>query len=108
MNNSVIHVTDETFTANLISSDKTVLVDFWAPWCGPCKAIGPIIENAATEYEGRLIVAKMNVDENSETPAKFNVRGIPMLVLFRNGAPIAKHVGALTKGQLTAFIEKNI
>jgi thioredoxin 1 len=102
------HVTDATFDPEVLKSDTPVLVDYWAEWCGPCKSIAPILDEVAKEYEGRLKIAKINVDENQAVPAKFGIRGIPTLILFKNGAAAAQKVGALAKGQLTAFIDSNL
>ena len=102
------HVTDDSFDADVLKSDKPVLVDYWAEWCGPCKSIAPILEMVAKEYGGRLKIAKINVDENQTTPAKFGIRGIPTLMLFENGNLEATRVGALSKSQLTAFLDSNI
>jgi thioredoxin 1 len=100
-------VTDDTFD-EVLQSDTPVLVDYWAEWCSPCKTIAPILEEVAREYDGRLKVAKINVDENQQTPAKFGIRGIPTLMLFKNGNVEATRVGALSKSQLTAFLDSNI
>jgi thioredoxin 1 len=104
----ISHVTDDSFEPEVLKSDTPVLVDYWAEWCGPCKSIAPILDEVAKEYEGRLKVAKINVDENQNTPAKFGVRGIPTLMLFKNGNVEAMRVGALSKSQLTAFLDSNI
>ena len=109
MNSSEIrHVTDDTFEPEVLQSETPVLVDYWAEWCGPCKSIAPILDEVAKEYEGRLKVAKINVDENQSTPAKFGIRGIPTLMLFKNGNVEATKVGALSKSQLTAFLDSNM
>ena len=105
---SIHRVTDESFEPDVLKSDTPVLVDYWAEWCGPCKSIAPILDEVAKEYEGRLKVAKLNVDENQQTPAKFGIRGIPTLMLFKNGNVEATRVGALSKSQLTAFLDSNI
>ena len=106
---SSIHpVTDETFEPEVLKSETPVLVDYWAEWCGPCKSIAPILDEVAKEYEGRLKIAKLNVDENQQTPAKFGIRGIPTLMLFKNGNVEATKVGALSKSQLAAFLDSNI
>jgi thioredoxin 1 len=102
------HVTDDTFEPEVLKSDVPVLVDYWAEWCGPCKMIAPILDQVAQEYDGRLKIAKLNVDENQATPAKFGIRGIPTLMLFKNGNLEATRVGALSKSQLTAFLDSNI
>ena len=105
---SIRRVTDDTFEPEVLKSDTPVLVDYWAEWCGPCKSIAPMLDEVAKEYEGRLKIAKINVDENQLTPAKFGIRGIPTLMLFKNGNVEATRVGALTKSQLTAFLDSNI
>ncbi len=102
------HVSDATFEAEVLQSSKPVLVDYWAEWCGPCKMIAPILDEVATGYDGRLQIAKMNVDENRDIPAKFGIRGIPTLMLFKDGQLAATKVGALSKAQLTAFIDQNM
>jgi thioredoxin 1 len=100
-------VTDQSFQADVLQSSQPVLVDYWAEWCGPCKMIGPIVEESAQEYADRLTVAKLNIDENPNTPTRYHVRGIPTLMLFKDGQPVATHVGSLSKGQLQAFIDAN-
>ncbi len=102
------HVTDDTFEPAVLKSDVPVLVDYWAEWCGPCKSIAPILDEVAKEYDGRLKIAKVNVDENRAVPAKFGIRGIPTLMIFKNGNLEATRVGALSKSQLTAFLDSNI
>jgi len=102
------HVSDSSFEADVLKSDKPVLVDYWAEWCGPCKMIAPILDEVSGTYEGKLQVAKMNVDENREVPAKFGIRGIPTLMLFKNGELAATKVGAMSKAQLTAFIDQQL
>jgi len=106
--NTIQRVTDDTFEPEVLKYDTPVLVDYWAEWCGPCKSIAPILDEVAKEYEGRLKIAKINVDENQQTPAKFGIRGIPTLMLFKNGNVEATRVGALSKSQLTAFLDSNI
>ena len=107
-NDLIKHTTDATFDADVLKSDKPVLVDYWAEWCGPCKMIAPILDDVATEYSGKLQIAKMNVDENRDIPAKFGIRGIPTLMLFKGGELAATKVGALSKAQLTAFIDQQM
>jgi len=107
MSDHVVNINDEGFAADVLESDKPVLVDFWAEWCGPCKMITPILEEVAKEYDGKVTVAKLNVDENKDTPNNYGVRGIPTLILFKNGEVAGTHVGALTKSQLTAFIDQH-
>ncbi|AWI53615.1 thiol reductase thioredoxin [Aquabacterium olei] len=102
------HITDASFDADVLQSAQPVLVDYWAEWCGPCKMIAPILDEVAKDYSGRLNVAKMNVDQNREVPAKFGIRGIPTLMIFKNGQLAATKVGALSKAQLTAFIDGNL
>src|SRR3954451_13659674 len=101
-------VTDATFEKEVLGSEVPVLVDYWAEWCGPCKMIGPLLEESAASYAGRLNIAKLNVDENAKTPSQYHVRGIPTLMLFKDGHPVATKVGALSKSQLEAFIEDNL
>jgi thioredoxin 1 len=108
MSERIQHVTDDTFDPEVLKSDVPVLVDYWAEWCGPCKAIAPILEEVAKDYDGKLKVAKLNVDDNTEVPKKYNIRGIPTLMLFKNGNMEALKVGALSKSQLTAFLDSNI
>ena len=109
MSSPAIHpVTDDSFEPEVLKSDVPVLVDYWAEWCGPCKSIAPILDEVAKEYQGRLKIAKINVDENQQVPAKFGIRGIPTLMLFKNGNVEATRVGALSKSQLTAFLDSNI
>ncbi len=108
MSENIKYITDASFDSDVLKSDKPVLVDFWAEWCGPCKMIAPILEEVAKEYDGKVQVAKMDVDANQVIPAKFGIRGIPTLILFKNGVPAAQKVGAMAKGQLTAFIDRNI
>lgn len=102
------HTSDASFEADVLQSTKPVLVDYWAEWCGPCKMIAPILDEVAGAYEGKLQVAKMNVDENRDVPAKFGIRGIPTLMLFKDGQIAATKVGALSKAQLMAFIDEQL
>ena len=108
MSENIIKVTDESFEQDVLQSDVPVLVDYWAEWCGPCKMIAPVLEEMADDYAGRLKIAKLNIDENEQTPPKYNIRGIPTLMLFKNGNVDATKVGALSKSQLTAFIDSNL
>lgn len=105
MSEQIKHVSDASFEADVLQSSTPVLVDYWAAWCGPCKMIAPILEEVAGEYAGRLTVAKLNVDENQDTAAKYGIRGIPTLMLFKDGQAAATKVGALSKSQLTAFLD---
>ena len=104
MSDKIVHVSDASFEADVLQSEIPALVDFWAEWCGPCKMIAPILDEIADEYDGKIKVCKVNVDSNPETAAKFNVRGIPTLLVFKNGVVEATKVGALSKGQLTEFV----
>ncbi len=108
MSNSIVYVSDNTFDEEVLQSTTPVLVDYWAEWCGPCKMIAPILEDLARDYAGKLKVAKINIDENQATPPKYGIRGIPTLMLFKNGNVEATKVGALSKTQLAAFIDANI
>ncbi|MBA53528.1 MAG: thiol reductase thioredoxin [Pseudomonadales bacterium] len=105
---NIVNVTDGTFDAEVLQSDSPVLVDYWAEWCGPCKMIAPILDEISGEYDGKLKIAKLNIDENPDTPPKYRIRGIPTLMLFKNGNVEATKVGALSKSQLTAFLDSNI
>ena len=108
MSEHIHHVTDGNFESEVLQSQTPVLVDYWAEWCGPCKMIAPILDDVAKDYAGKLKVAKLNIDDNQETPAKYGIRGIPTLMLFKGGNVEATKVGALSKSQLTAFIDSNI
>ena len=108
MSNSIVHLSGETFQKEVIESTIPVLVDYWAEWCGPCKMIAPILDELVAEYDGKLKIAKLNIDENQEIPSKYGVRGIPTLMIFKDGNTEATKVGALSKSQLTAFIDSTI
>ena len=108
MSEHIHHVTDTTFKSEVLESSLPVLVDYWAEWCGPCKMIAPILEDIAKDYTGKLKVAKLNIDDNQKTPGEFGIRGIPTLMLFKGGNIEATKVGALSKSQLTAFIDSNL
>lgn len=108
MSDNIVYVTDATFDAEVLSADRAVLVDFWADWCGPCKMIAPILDEIAADYDGKIRVAKLNIDENPGTPPKYGIRGIPTLMLFKGGNVEATKVGAVSKSQLTAFLDSNI
>jgi thioredoxin 1 len=108
MSDAITYVSDDTFDSEVLQSTTPVLVDYWAEWCGPCKMIAPILDDVAKEYAGKLKVAKLNIDENQATPPKYGIRGIPTLMLFKNGNVEATKVGALSKTQLAAFIDANI
>ena len=108
MSEHIHYVTDDTFEAEVLQSQQPVLVDYWAEWCGPCKMIAPILDEIANEYAGKLKVTKVNIDDNQATPAKFGIRGIPTLMIFKNGNVEATKVGALSKSALAAFIDANL
>ena len=108
MSEHIHHVTDGNFDSEVLQSQTPVLVDYWAEWCGPCKMIAPILDDVAKDYAGKLKVAKLNIDDNQDSPAKYGIRGIPTLMLFKGGNVEATKVGALSKSQLTAFIDSNI
>lgn len=108
MSDKILALSDEKFEADVLKASGPVLVDFWAEWCGPCKMIAPILEEIADNYEGKLTVGKLNVEENNETPPKYNIRSIPALLLFKDGALAATKVGALSKSQLKEFIDEHL
>ncbi|MDP2870521.1 thioredoxin TrxA [Methyloversatilis sp.] len=108
MSEHIHHVTDASFEEEVVKADLPVLVDYWAEWCGPCKMIAPILDEVARDYAGKLRVAKVNIDENQDTPARFGIRGIPTLMLFKDGNVEATKVGALSKSQLTAFLDSHL
>jgi len=104
----IVHVTDDSFENEVLKSNEPVLVDYWAEWCGPCKMIAPVLDDIAGEYKGKVKIAKLNIDDNPNTPPRYGIRGIPTLMLFKNGEVEATKVGAVSKSQLTAFIDSNL
>ena len=108
MSDNIIHVSDDSFEQEVLQSEMPVLIDYWAEWCGPCKMIAPVLDEVASEYADKVRVAKLNIDENPATPPKYGIRGIPTLMLFKNGEVEATKVGAVSKVQLTAFLDENI
>ena len=108
MSSDIVYVTDDSFEQDVLKSEVPVLVDYWAEWCGPCKMIAPILEEIVGEYAGKLKIAKLNIDENSATPPKYGIRGIPTLMIFKDGDVEATKVGALSKSQLTAYIDSSL
>ncbi len=108
MIDKIVHVTDDNFETEVLQSAEPVLVDYWAEWCGPCKTIAPVLDEIASEYDGRVKIAKLNIDDNPNTPPRYGIRGIPTLMLFKDGEVEATKVGAVSKSQLTAFIDSNL
>ncbi len=108
MNDKIVHTNDENFELDVLNSEKTVLLDFWAEWCGPCKMIAPLLDEAADQYADKLTIAKLNIDENPNTPAKYQIRSIPTLMLFKDGSVLAQKLGAMPKKDLTDFLETNL
>ena len=108
MSDKIVHVSDDSFESEVLQSAEPVLVDYWAEWCGPCKMIAPVLDEIAAEYEGRVKIAKLNIDDNPNTPPRYGIRGIPTLMLFKDGEVEATEVGAVSKSQLTAFIDSNL
>ncbi len=108
MNDQIVHTTDAAFDTDVVKATQPVLLDFWAEWCSPCKMIAPILDAIADEYKDRLRVVKLNIDENPKTPPKYNIRGIPTLLLFRNGTVAAQQVGAVSKAQLESFLDAHL
>jgi thioredoxin 1 len=108
VSHNIVHTNDNNFDTDVLQSDRPVLLDFWAEWCGPCKMIAPLLDEAASQYAGKLAVVKLNIDENPNTPQKFGIRSIPTLMLFKDGAVAAQKLGAMSKSQLTEFLESNL
>ena len=108
MSEHIVHISDESFEEEVLQSERPVLIDYWAEWCGPCKIIAPVLDEIATEYSDRLKVVKLNIDDNPQTPPKYGIRGIPTLMVFKNGQVEATKVGAMSKSQLTAFLDDNL
>lgn len=108
MSDKIIHLTDSSFNTDVLQAEGPILVDFWAEWCGPCKMIAPILDEIAVEFEGKLTITKLNIDQNPATAPKYGIRGIPTLLLFKNGEVAATKVGALSKGQLKDFLNANL
>ncbi|MES9970845.1 MAG: thioredoxin TrxA [Candidatus Thiodiazotropha sp.] len=108
MSEQIVHVTDDSFESEVLQSNQPVLIDYWAEWCGPCKMIAPVLDDIASEYDGKLKVVKLNIDENPNTPPRYGIRGIPTLMLFKDGEVEATKVGAVSKSQLVAFIDSNL
>ena len=108
MSEHIVHISDESFEEEVLQSERPVLIDYWAEWCGPCKMIAPVLEEIATEYSDRLKVVKLNIDDNPQTPPKYGIRGIPTLMVFKNGRVEATKVGSVSKAQLTAFLDDSL
>ena len=104
----IVHISDESFEEEVLQSERPVLIDYWAEWCGPCKMIAPVLDEIATEYSDRLKVVKLNIDDNPQTPPKYGIRGIPTLMVFKDGQVVATKVGAVSKAQLTAFLDDSL